>query len=67
MVRATQVPVDVLDDTQPLSSIVMDEFCMIFPVVPSKRAMALSVEEAGPTTSPLADELAECSCMFPSD
>ena len=35
------------------SSIVTHEFCRSLPVVPSKRVMALSVEEAGPTTSPL--------------
>ena len=37
----------------PLSSIVAPEFCISLPVVVSKRAIALSVAEAGQTTSPL--------------
>ena len=36
----------------PLSSIVIVEFCNNLPVVVSKRAIALSVAELGPTTSP---------------
>ena len=38
--------------TMPVSSTVTALFCMILPVAPLKRAMALSVEEAGPVTSP---------------
>jgi len=37
----------------PESSIVAQEFCKSFPVVRSYRAIALSVEEAGQTTSPV--------------
>ena len=36
----------------PASEIVTVLFCSNLPVVESKRTMALSVEEAGPTTSP---------------
>ena len=34
------------------SSIVIPEFCINLPVAPSKRVIALSVLETGPTTSP---------------
>ena len=40
-------------DNKPASLIVVEEFCMSFPVVVSKRAIALSVAEAGQTTSPV--------------
>ena len=36
----------------PVSSIVVTEFWISLPVVPSNRAMALSVDDAGPVTSP---------------
>ena len=37
-----------------VSAIVTAEFCTSLPVVPSNRTTALSVEDAGPTTSPVA-------------
>lgn len=46
------VVVSPANDTFPESSTVTEEFCMSFPVVESKRAIALSVAEAGHTTSP---------------
>ena len=36
----------------PPSLSVAVEFCINFPVVESKRTIALSVDDAGPTTSP---------------
>lgn len=38
---------------EPQSEMVVEEFWRSFPVVESKRAMALSVAEAGQTTSPV--------------
>ena len=38
--------------TDPLSSIVIDEFCINFPVIPSNLTIALSVELAEPKTAP---------------
>ena len=40
--------------TVPVSDTVMVEFCMTLPVVESNRAIALSVDELGPVTSPVA-------------
>jgi len=37
----------------PLSLSVITQFCMSLPVVESNRAIALSVDDAGHTTSPL--------------
>jgi len=42
-----------------VSAIVTAEFWTSFPVVPSNLATALSVEDAGPTTSPAPDTVAQ--------
>jgi hypothetical protein len=39
----------------PESSMVTEEFLIIFPVAKLNLAIALSVEDAGPTTSPVPD------------
>lgn len=46
-----ELPEKLVADILPLSSIVTLLFCISFPVVESKRAIALSVAEAGHTTS----------------
>lgn len=48
-----ELPEKLVADILPLSSIVTLLFCISFPVVESKRAIALSVAEAGHTTSPV--------------
>ena len=47
------VPLRFVAEILPLSSIDAPLFCSSFQVVVSKRAIALSVEEAGQTTSPV--------------